>query len=254
MSFFLLALKRRLRSAGFVLMLLLLALCVFAAAAVGGRVEMSPCALVDEDGSDLSQKVCDELTENNFVMCPDREELYRAVSMGKFDCGVVIKAGFAEGVENCDLTDSAVMVTSPVSILGEVYKAHAMGSMYRLMAPGLSYSVIRDQGLDLSYEAVEREFVDYLAGGDRFTFDVKSARGASLENIYGEKLMQAAMALLGFALLYPSARSAVRESLRRSAAIGGEKAARAVLIPDLAAQLLCCLAAGVIGLMTAERA
>ena len=114
MKFFLLALKRRLRSPSFALMLILLAICVFASAAVGGRVEMSPCALVDEDRSDLSEKLCGELTENNFVICRDRQELYSAVSMGKYDCGIIIREGFSQRVESCDLSEAAVAVTSPV--------------------------------------------------------------------------------------------------------------------------------------------
>lgn len=243
-----LALKRCLRPA-FLLALVLLFCATYAAGLTGKEAALRPNGFVDEDGSALSEEVCQALEQKGYLRYKDRAVLSAAVECGQLDCGAILLRGLGVQLAENRLDDCVLVLHSPMSFLTELYEAQISAVLFQMTAPLRTAQIAQAAGVELSAQEVAERLAAYEAQGRLFTFQTELVDGkAPTENGYGPRLSRAVAALLLFTILVVEFRRIWASSRRMAAVIGRRAAARAVLLPQLSVTLLLCFLAAAIPL------
>jgi len=154
MNFFFLSfrmeLKRRLRTAGsLVLLALVLILSVCAAILPGSREAVVRVGLVlPRSGAALEELLMERCSELVVFLPTDEETLNRKVLTGQWDCGLIAHEDFAEKLESLDLRNLFTMKISPASTVYPLIQETVAACVTELTGPEIARSYLREQGLE----------------------------------------------------------------------------------------------------------
>lgn len=244
-SFFRLALLRLLRTGYFPAMLVLFAAAAVASSAFGGGETMPRAGIVDADGSALSAAVAERLCENGFELCGDEETLLQSVGDGTYDCGAVLVDGFGDMIRRGETDGVAEFVSSPSSLMPQLFRDHMIAAIYAEYAPYITADVISET--DITADEVIEKYGELMDEGALFSFKITefsedapaSERAeASGERSYTYTLF--ASSLLIFAMVMYASCSADAGLTPR---IGAKNELLYVRLPGIAALWLLLLAA-----------
>jgi ABC-2 type transport system permease protein len=104
-----------------------------------------PVAVVDEDGSAMSETLIERFSDVRGIEVFDcsREEAMALLNDQKAEAAMIILEGFEEGVETGDSADTVEIVKSPYSVSADMIEEIAAAEIIRLRAPEFAYQWIR---------------------------------------------------------------------------------------------------------------
>lgn len=248
MRFYLLAFMRLLRSVSFPLMLAVTAAVIFAAPLIGREEALPPAALFDADQSPASAAVADLLAEDGFLRCPDEQSLRDGVRRGLYDCGLILPAGFGEALREGTLGESLVLVTSPVSLVPDLYRNQAAAAVFAVRAPYITADALSHT--DITEAEVLAEYSRLAARGSLFTFSLTDGETAVLPaDDRAVTYTVSAAAFLLFALLTGSFSAVLRDADALLPRTGAVPFLRSVLIPSAAVRTVSAAAVSALALL-----
>ncbi len=233
MNAYVFAAKRLLRSAGFGLFLFISAVAVFFAPLIGREETVPPGAIVDEDNSEISKKVEEQLIGMDFVLCESEEELLEGIESEEYNCGVVLPDGFGERLMADELDGAVRFITSPTSFAPELYRTKAAASVFSAYAPYITADSLEYIGTNS--EEVVAKYEELTESGYLFGFDVVIGETEIIpENERSRTYTLAAGAIFLFALLvYGSSDVSVRDCGSFVRRIGVSGTVKNVLVPGV---------------------
>ena len=250
MKYILFAFKRMFTSVSFVVLLVLCTAVIYLAS-LDGTAGTYPTAGVCGGGEgDNVQRIISHLTENGFVWFDDEAQMLRQIESGALDCGVVLPDDLAERLEHGAVDECVRFVTSPLSIIPELYRSHASAAIFREYAPYVAADALADSGIPREELLAEYELM--FAQGFAFSFEILSADGEWHEQTDTNGLVSGAAALVIFALILGMGTDDVRGNLVRR--IGARKMLLTVVLPGTVVCVAAVAAAGGVGIWLAGAA
>ena len=170
--------------------LLLIVLVVLSAISFGySNVHQNlPCVVYAEDDSLTAQHILSNMQTEEYIITDNREDFMNKIRRGKADCGIIIKAGLDERMEQMDLSACAEMWVSPRTALERMYSLLVASRIYNEFAPYLTIRAFKDYGYTISLESVKDYFVKIRDEITPLTFTITDIDGAPVTEAPGVDL------------------------------------------------------------------
>ena len=252
MKHWLFAGKRCFHSISFPIMMIMLILVLPLTAGLGRVSEQLPAGVVDMDGSALSQRIVEELTENGFVCFDEASVLTKAVGTGEADCGVILPEGLASMMEQGAIGKEIQVICSAQSMAKDMYLGHVSAALFAELAPFITAKELEAYEIPLS--AVLEEYHAMLADGYAFSFEVLTEDGLPApENVHAESLMLGVTAVLLFIAISMTVAELVHKDMKSvTQRIGKKQAFCRVLLPGITLRTGLLWLATIAGLLISE--
>lgn len=243
MSYLFLAFKRAARSVYFPVMLAVFALTAYFAPAIGTEEGLPTAGVCDLDGSAISSRIAEYLTENGYELCADEAILRERIKSGEYGCGAVIPDGFGELVASGKPDGAITFIVTPTSYAPDLYKNHIAAAVYKECAPYITADAL--DGTVITFDDVYEKFTEMSAEGALFSFKEElTDADVSYETEREKTYTLAAISLFVFALMMYGASDALRCDIAPlSARIGIGKTIASAVLPDLAVRCVGVLTA-----------
>jgi hypothetical protein len=252
MNSLLFSFQRTIRSASFLLMLLVLVTVIPLFAGSAETISPAPAGFVGARIKDASaQKIEAYLLENGFVECADEEELYAEISAGNLECGVIIPDELEKRLRAADLDNLLLFIDSPTALLSDLWREYAAAAVYSVYAPYITADVLSDSEIEL--EEVLAAYDDMMSSGYAFTFEIETISGAmEPAQVRTTQFVLFACAVLifiavGFGVCIP----VVSDSKIMGSRIGARRTIQNLYLPQLVIRNLLVWLAGAAGVWLA---
>lgn len=246
------ALKRCFSDTAFVFVLFMILFLLPLAAILGKVPEQLPAGVLDHDRSELSERVVEQLVQENFVVFEEEESLYRAVEAGELDCGVILPRGLQEIIRTGSVCGDVKVIRSAQSLTEELYMGQVSACLFAEIAPYITAEQLRK--FDIPQEEVLDKYHDRLGQGYLFSFEILSQDALPIpENIKAKSLMTGVAAVMSYIVASLAVITVVHKDMRSMLPKLGKKAcAKYVMAPSLVIRTLMICTAMVIGIIAAE--
>lgn len=193
--FFLLQLKRLLKSKSFVLLLLLFPVVLFVLSHTFSGEDDSriPVGICTETDDSLTETLCRKLTEKNdslfrFFEVPSQEELTRLVQSGQIECGYLFRKPLQEELDRSHTKNLITVLVSENTTCKGILNEFVYANLFEEYSLHLLKKTLADAG-DLPFDKtaaasfslppvtekdIEQNYRTHLFNGDTFRFEIIS--------------------------------------------------------------------------------
>lgn len=174
------ALKRILHDAAFLVLLGCIILVPFLGFAAGKNIHTPPYGFVCESESDDGARLCAELTNAGFIRCADEAELKDEIREAHLDCGVLIADDISNRLAENRTDESMVLVTSPETLMAELCRIEAVSALSVVYSPHVTYESL---GGSIGLERVKQVYYEMIGKGSLFAFDIETVDGEEFADL-----------------------------------------------------------------------
>lgn len=249
-----LAFRRLMRSAVFVLSMVIMLLAICGGGLCGRAYRGLRAGFVLENEGELSGQVCNELYKYGFARYDDEQKMREDVRFGRLDCGVSFCEDLEQRLSAVELTDCFKLYVSPLSTAPSMFSQAVCTELLYVAAPYLNLPVLERvaPGVDLEDEilGIYREM--WQAQDSLFISYETIDGGQAHEAEFSETFVSLIVSLFLFIIpLMQGCRKYLKNYRGIRARIGSLRALQTVFLPEMLITLLCELAVLAIGLPAA---
>lgn len=193
-----LSLKRLLKQPALLLMLVILATCIFMCGAISRDDGIPSCGVVAGNCT-LAKETAVKMSDDGIILYQDEEALQHAIQKGEIAMGFIFPNDFERRLASGNTHDMIRFIESPTAVLQYLYKYRAAAYIMEAYAPYLVSSILTKDGFEISHSEMKSAIDEYLKTETEFVFTVETAEGALIEpEHYSLRLTQGVLALFLF--------------------------------------------------------